>query len=204
MRVGVLIGDVPNQCRYRRGGRTGIQRDDEVAAAAAPGEGPDGHALIGDVRPAHSDLARPRPLVADRQHIFGAVTPRRETYGQRPGIEVRRVNVGDHGIATFDHHRLRPLAVGPTVPTQARDRRRRFARQQPNPINLRVVANDDLRFDGPGLEFKVPIASKSGISRIVDTRCHISTGQLAQQRGRILTGLAFGKIAAIDQDVSLL
>ncbi len=73
-RIRIFIGDVLDQRRDRRRIGTAIQGDDEVAAVTTPGEGPDGHAAVGDARPAHADLSGARPLIPNTQHIFAAVS----------------------------------------------------------------------------------------------------------------------------------
>ncbi len=87
-RIRIFIGDIFDERRDNRGCGTAIERDHEIAAVTTPGEGPDGHAAIGDVRPAHADLPGPRPLVPDAEHIFGAVPAGANGDGQRASIEI--------------------------------------------------------------------------------------------------------------------
>ena len=84
--VGILIGDALDQRRHRRRRGIAVQRDDEVAAAAAPGAGPDGGAAIGDIAAAHADLARPGALVPNTEHILRTIAPSRNGDGQGAGI----------------------------------------------------------------------------------------------------------------------
>ncbi len=88
-RIRILIGDVLDERRDGRGCGTAIERDDEVRSGTTPDEGPDGHATIGNTRPAHPDLPGPRPLVPDAEHIFGAVSTGGNGDGQRTRIEIR-------------------------------------------------------------------------------------------------------------------
>ena len=104
--IGILVGDVLDERRHRRGSGTAVQRNDEVAAAVTPRERADGGAAVGNVRSAHADLACTGALIANAQHILGAVTPRREAHSQSTGIQVGTIDISDHRIAALlDHHR---------------------------------------------------------------------------------------------------
>ena len=137
--IRVLVGDVLHQCRNRRWGGIAVERDHEVTAAAATGEGPDRHAAIGDSRTAHADLARARPLVPDAEHIFGAVPAGWNGDGEGTGIEVGAVDIGHQRItALLDHHRPGAFVVAQAVAGETGDRRRIVDRRHRHTDRLRA------------------------------------------------------------------
>ena len=141
--IRILIGDVLHQGRDRRGGRADVERDDEIAPAAAAGDRPDGHAAIGDVGAAHADLAGAGALIADREHVLRAVAAGREGDGERAAVEVRRIHIADRGVAALlDHHRASVFVVAQAVAAQVGYRRRGIRRRRVADLERHVLARE--------------------------------------------------------------
>ena len=121
-RIRVLIGDVLDEGRDCRRRRAGVECDDEIAPAAAAGKGPDGHALIRHVGATHADLARAGALVADAQHVLGAVAAGGEAHGERARTEVDAIRIGHERVAPLlDYHDPVAFVIGQTVAAQIGD-----------------------------------------------------------------------------------
>src|SRR5207248_7839467 len=73
--------------RRRRRGRCAVEGDEQISAVGATAEGADRDTAEQHVAAAHTDLARARALVLDRQ-LIGCRAVRRERNLQRPAIEV--------------------------------------------------------------------------------------------------------------------
>ncbi|ODJ86051.1 hypothetical protein CODIS_36860 [Candidatus Thiodiazotropha endolucinida] len=122
--VGVFVGDVANERGDRSGIGVGIERDDQIGAAAAAGEGTDLGTAVADGTARYRDIRWAGALITDREHVFSIVAAGLERNGQRAGIEIAAVDIGhDRCGALIDDLGAVVFVVGQAVTTQISDGR---------------------------------------------------------------------------------